>query len=113
MDKVLLAVTYMKQHLELFHTFDGSPEKEIHEHYDLVKDLVLISPSETELSTALFMAFVGESSPGLASTAGRNLFLLLHVHLELLATQQSADICISDVQGCIDEWPWRRQYFNQ
>ena len=111
MDKDLLAVTYMKQHLELFHTFDGSPEKETHEHYDLFKDLVLISPSETELSTALFMAFVGASS-GSASTAGRNLFLLLHVHLELLATQQSAEICISDVQGCIDEWPWRGQYFN-
>ena len=112
MDKVLLAATYMKQHLELFHTFDGSPEKEIHEHYDLFKDLVLISPSETELSTALFMAFVGAPSPGLASTASRNLFLLLHVHLEVLATQQSAEICISDLQGCIDEWPWRGQYFN-
>ena len=111
MDKVLLAVTYMKQHLELFHTLNGSPEKEIHDQYALFKDLVLISPSATELSTALFMAFVG-ASPGSAPTAGRNLFLLLLVHLELLESQQSAEICISDVQGCIDEWPWRGQHFN-
>ena len=112
MDKVLLAITYMKQHLELFHTFHGSPEKEIHDHYDLFKDLVLISPSETELSTALFMACVG-ASPGSASTAGRNVFLLLLVHLELLAAQQSAGICISDVHGCIAEWPWRGQSSNK
>ena len=114
MDKVQLAVTYMRQQLEIAHTFNGSPEKEIQEHYDLIKDRVLISPSETELSIALFMAFVGESSPGSASTAGRNVFMLLLVHQELLPAQQSADICfLSDVQGCRAEWPWEGQHFNQ